>query len=408
MFSFWLFLLALTLIASAFVIVPLVRVTRSNRPTLTQSHLTLYHERLQTLRHQLSEGEITQSVFEHSQLELQKTLLEEVPQHNSIPFDNRPSRILAFILLITLPLIAGGWYWQGGNSQGVTQWRAAQQQDALVKAEIAKLGSAEQIALALRARLQQDPQSAKGWYLLGSLYLDLQHYPQAIEALERANQLQPNDATILVKYAAALFFAHHTLDTQAHLLLDRALQIKPHDVNALNLLAAGAYQAGDYATAIRYWEQLLSQFSANSEDGKALLAMIAQAQKKLQQHPAQPLKLSVHISLAANARTAVAATDTVFIYAKAESGPPMPLAVVRKQVKDLPCTVTLDQSQAMMSNFSLQDAKKVRIFARISKSGQALPQPGDWQGVSKVIETQHPPAKINVQIGQQFSPLPER
>ncbi|MGB6976955.1 MAG: c-type cytochrome biogenesis protein CcmI [Gammaproteobacteria bacterium] len=403
MIDFWIIIFAMTLVALAFVIVPLLRVVRSNNPTTTQSHLVLYQERLQTLQQQVLQGEITQFTFEQSCLELQKILLQDVPQHDSIMPDNRSSRIMALILLITFPLIAGLWYWQSGDSRGVAQWRIVQQQAALVKAEIAQLGSPEQIAAALRTHLQQDPQSAKGWYLLGSLYIALQHYPQAVAALERANQLQPNDPAILVKYAEALFFSHNTLNTQAQSLLNRALQITPPNVNALNLLATGAYQAGNYATAIHYWEQLLQQFPADSSDGKALLAMIAEAQKNLQQHPAlNPVKLSVHVMLAANIRALVSPTDSVFIYAKAELGPPMPLAVVRKQVKDLPCTVILDQSQAMTSSLSLQDAKTIRIVARISKSGQALPQTGDWQGISNVIKTQHPPSKINVQIGQQI------
>jgi cytochrome c-type biogenesis protein CcmH len=162
-----------------------------------------------------------------------------------------------------------------------------------------------------------------------------------------------------------------------------------------------AYQAHDYATAIRYWEQLLQQISANSADGKMLLTLLADAQQKQQQHSTtKGIKLVVHVALANNIRATVGANDSVFIYAKAESGPPMPLAVVRKQVKDLPCTVTLDQSQAMMANFSLQNTEKVRIFARISKSGQPLPQSGDWQGMSAVIDTQHPPAQINILIRQ--------
>jgi cytochrome c-type biogenesis protein CcmH len=403
MVSFWIVIFVMTLVALAFVIVPLLRTPHSINPSFTQSHLALYHERLHTLQQQLLQGEITQFTYEQFQLELQKALLHDVPQHDSTIFDTRSSRVLALILLLALPLIAGWWYWQEGNSRSVAQWHLAQQQAALVKAEIAKLGSPEQIAAALRARLQQEPQSARGWYLLGNLEVGLQHYTQAVQALKRANELQPNDINIMVKYAEALFFVNQTLDAQARSLLERVLQIAPQNTNALNLFASGAYQAGDYATAIRYWEQLLPQFTTDSEDGKALLTMIAAAQKKLQQASAiNSIKLKVHVALAKIPMT-ISPTDHVFIYAKAETGPPMPLAVVRKHVKDLPCTVTLDQSQAMLTNFTLQDAKTVRVFARISKSGQALPQKGDWQGMSQVIKTQHPPAQIKVVIGQHVS-----
>jgi cytochrome c-type biogenesis protein CcmH len=78
--------------------------------------------------------------------------------------------------------------------------------------------------------------------------------------------------------------------------------------------------------------------------------------------------------------------DTVFIYAQAHSGPKMPLAIIRKQVKDLPLTVSLSDADAMMPAMKLSTFKAARLLARISNSGNAMPQPGDLIGTIEQVD----------------------
>jgi cytochrome c-type biogenesis protein CcmH len=77
--------------------------------------------------------------------------------------------------------------------------------------------------------------------------------------------------------------------------------------------------------------------------------------------------------------------DTVFIFARAAEGPPMPLAVLRKRVRDLPAKFSLDDSMAMAPGMNLSAFPRVVVGARISKSGNAMPQPGDLQGFSDAV-----------------------
>ena len=98
--------------------------------------------------------------------------------------------------------------------------------------------------------------------------------------------------------------------------------------------------------------------------------------------------LTVNVALAPELAAAAAAEDTVFIFARATEGPRMPLAIVRKQVKDLPVTVTLDDSQAMTPAMKLSNFEQVLVGARISKSGNAMPQSGDLQGSMSPVATQ--------------------
>jgi len=90
------------------------------------------------------------------------------------------------------------------------------------------------------------------------------------------------------------------------------------------------------------------------------------------------MKVSVRLSPALRAKAAPG--DTLYVFARAPQGPAMPLAIVRKQVKDLPLTVTLDDSMAMTPNFRISNFPEVIIGARISRTGDAIARPGDLEG----------------------------
>jgi cytochrome c-type biogenesis protein CcmH len=92
------------------------------------------------------------------------------------------------------------------------------------------------------------------------------------------------------------------------------------------------------------------------------------------------------VSLAPALAAKVAPTDTVYIFARAAEGPKMPLAIIRKQVKDLPIPFSLDDSMAMAPNFALSNFPSIVIGARISKSGSAAPQSGDLEGLSPAVK----------------------
>ena len=97
--------------------------------------------------------------------------------------------------------------------------------------------------------------------------------------------------------------------------------------------------------------------------------------------------LKVTVSLSPAVAKQAAPNDVVFIFARAVHGPRMPLAIVRKQVKDLPTTVVLDDSQAMNPQMSLSSVPEVIVVARVSKSGMATAQAGDMEGVSEPVKS---------------------
>jgi len=197
-----------------------------------------------------------------------------------------PLLILRFLLtalglLIFLPLFALSFYWLWGAAPQIEAWAAQQQQIVHAQELMAQFKSPKEVIEALKTRLKADPQSAKGWYLLGKLYLDQQNYAEASQAFARANELHPNKPEVMVALAQTLFFENNRLlDPKSTALLNEVLTLDPKNKDALNLLAIGAYNAGDYPTATRYWQELLPLLTEGSEEQNLVIEMLSQVKKK--------------------------------------------------------------------------------------------------------------------------------
>jgi cytochrome c-type biogenesis protein CcmH len=111
--------------------------------------------------------------------------------------------------------------------------------------------------------------------------------------------------------------------------------------------------------------------------------------------------LTVEVQLAAEVVDKVRPTDAVFIFARALSGPPMPLAVKRITVADLPATVNLSDADAMTPQLRLSNFEQVRLFARVSRDGNATR--GEWQGSSEPLAPDDADA-VKLTIDQPVAP----
>jgi cytochrome c-type biogenesis protein CcmH len=258
--------------------------------------------------------------------------------------------------------------------------------------------------------MQQQPDDLKGWVMLARSYTILKRYGDAEVAYANVLRLGGGEnADLLCDYADAMVMANSGRFTgQAGALLTRALELEPDNIKGLWLAGHWKNQSGDYAEAISYWQQAAVKLPPGSEDAAVIAGQISKVQAQLGiDAPAVPAvaaatapamtaasgtttgaTLSVQVTLSPELAATASAEDTVFIFARATQGPRMPLAIVRKQVKDLPVTVTLDDSQAMMPAMKLSNFEQVDIGARISKSGNAMPESGDLQGIVSPVATQ--------------------
>lgn len=183
-------------------------------------------------------------------------------------------------LFFFIPVLSGMLYYSWGNYTRAQQASLVQQRMAEMSDDAKGKSSREKLILEFEAHLKDQPKSAKGWYLLGKLYLHDQRVEEAVKALEASYKLNSDEADTAIALAQALFIQQdNSLNAQAHALLEKVLKKAPNSPVALTLLGTDAYNKHQYNLAVSYFEKLLPYYSPDSEDGAKLLELIAQAQK---------------------------------------------------------------------------------------------------------------------------------
>lgn len=319
----------------------------------------------------------------------------------------------AFIVLVGL----GGYAMTGSWSH----WRSAPPAAEPPGGHAMGRQQFEALVAKLEERLAAKPDDPEGFAMLGRSKMALGQLEPALAAYRKSLSLRPQDPHTMADYADALAArADGRIDGEALAVVERVLAIDPDHLKALALAGTAAFQRDDFATAARHWERAAR--TGPPEHVLVKMAREAAAEARERVASAAPAPASGAASAAASgpgagAVAAAAATkaaptgaagagpalagvvqldpalaaqagpeETVFVLARAadDAGRPtgMPLAILRRQVKDLPLTFTLDDTMAMSPAARLSQATKVVVTARISRSGQAAPQPGDLEGTT--------------------------
>lgn len=314
----------------------------------------------------------------------------------------RPRGVFAVTLLIALvlPLGTGALYLLVGTPAALNG----------VTAAAAAPISMQQALTELRAHLQQQPDDLQGWMLLAQTSSMLRQPGEARDAFDQVLKLAPNNAEAMVGWAEndSMTRSDHRIEGRALELLKRAVQLHPDSQRGLWLLGIGNFQRGEYREAAATWRLLQPQLEPGSNVAKAVAEQIAVADARAGGAPAaasssaataapQGATLQVQVALAPALKNKLAPGDTLFVYARAENGPPMPLAVAKLDPAQLPITVTLTDAMAMTPAFKLSSVERVFVGARISHSGQPVAQPGDLEGDAGVVAVDRKtPVKISV------------
>jgi cytochrome c-type biogenesis protein CcmH len=295
--------------------------------------------------------------------------------------------VLALVVAFVVPLGTAGIYWLVGTPVTL----------AGVEKQVDPMQNIEQAIGELKARLAKQPGDAQGWVLLGQTYGMLKRPAEARDAYDGALKVEAANAVAMVGWAEADSLARpdHRIEGRGRDLLQRAVATDPQNQRALWLLGISDFQQEKYADAATTWRKLQPMLDPNSSVAGAVAEQIALADARAGGAAASPAKptatnqgpvLNVQVNLAPALKNKVARGDTLFVFARAENGPPMPLAVARMNADALPASVALTDGMGMTPQFKLSSASRVYVAARISKSGQAIAQPGDLEGDAGVLD----------------------
>lgn len=399
--TMFLFVAALmTTAALAFVLPPLLRKEKmadadAGRDRL---NLTVLRDQLRELDADLSAGLIDKPAYEAARRELERRVAEDVRPdagQDILRSSARDSRWPVAVLGLGVPAIAAALYFMLGTPGAFDPAKA----DAADGAHAVTQEQVEAMVSRLAARLQGKPDDAEGWHMLARSYAALGRYDDSVKAYAHLTSRVPPNGDLLADYADTLAMAlGKTLQGEPEKIVERALQADPNHLKALSLYGSAAFERRDYAGAIARWEKILALVPADSDIARSIQGSIGEARQKA------GLAASAPVSTAASAASATSAArlqgsvdidpalrahadpnDTVFIFARAADGPRFPLAIVRKQVKDLPASFTLDDSMSMVPDTKLSSFARVVVSARISKSGSATPAAGDLEGLTGAV-----------------------
>ena len=380
---FLLIVSVLILIAFLLILPPLWRKQTVQEADLDQRNLTIAQHRLAELKENRLSGGLSQEQYEEQLADLEQALSDDLEIKSHVTAAQSQGRWVIYVLALGIPLLAGSLYFTLGNYQAISH-----SAEMSVDPEALKLAEINKMVGGLAEKMKANPDDAKGWLMLGRSYKALDQFPKAVDAFANAYRLLGDQAEVMLLYADAIAYANDkNLAGKPTELVFKALALEPDNMNALWLGGMAKAQQGDPATAIKLWKKLETLLPPNSESLQEIQDLLAKIESTdaINRVSTQPtdvaaVALEVQVSLAPELQKSTSPGDTVFVYAQALSGPKMPLAIVRKQVSDLPLSVSLNDTMAMMPTMKLSNFSQVKLLARISKSGNAMSQSGDLIG----------------------------
>lgn len=396
--TFWIIATALIVLALAFVIWPLFshRADKRQQTDLRNQNLMAYRSRMAELENEYQAGILDQENYQQLKEELAGTMLDDVPDADKAVTrpamagrGRRSSLVIAFVCLLLVPAAAIFLYQQWGAMDDLKQYLAMQEMTASDGDRVEQM---TRLTAQLRERLEAKPENTEGWAMLGRSYMRLEQFEDAAWAFERlAEQVEDDDreeATAWGLSAQALFFrSQGALDPDVTRAIEKARALNPDEVNALGLLGISSFSQENYEEAIRYWERIVEAAPDHPQLG-SIRQGINEAYERLGREAPPTAEeavsgpgVTVRIELSEAFAGEIPDDTTLFVFAReAGSQGSAPLAVARLSAGDLPAEVRLDDGNAMSPDNRLSGASEVLLVARLSRSGNAMPQAGDWQG----------------------------
>lgn len=428
MTAFWVISGIFIVTALLFIIPTLLRNKNTQLKNLEHDaiNITVYRDQLAELDKDLENDILSQEQYSKSKQELQQRMLQDVTKHEEIVLQKNKkihNVVLSVMIVLMFPLGAVFLYLNIGDTRGLLPQEQLASATQMNRGNSGDDLSGHDFSAALEAliaRLSNNPEDIEGWIMLGRTYTAMERYTEASNTYAKLVELIPNNPQILSDYARVLGLRNQgTLAGKPTELLYEALRIDPEYPPALALAGHAEFEQEKYNEASAHWEKLLATIPSDSPLAKSVKDSIAEAKllassgkgNASDQHiaaneavvekkdiqpvnntsatePIKTIALSVsgQVNIQPELVSKLMPSDTLFIYARASTGPKMPLAILRLKASDLPATFTLTDDMAMMPTMKMSSFPEIVIEARISKSGQAVPSSGDLQGFSKPVK----------------------
>ncbi len=394
MIQFGIFVALFIAIALCFLLIPLWMKPKIVSSDDSEINIELAQKKLRVLEVDLENDVITQAQYELLKNELMLNLHRDLKQFNTLIADEKKGRWLAIPLGIFIPLLALAIYSIKGDLRAFNA-------DIATQIQMKKNPTAadiEAMVEKLAQKMKTNPSDFEGWIMLARSYKTMKRYPEAVDAWQKVRELKGEEPDVLVQLADVIAMKNGgSLLGEPVELVAKALDIDANNDMGLWLYGLANAENGKFNEAIGFWKKLQTHYTPEDEDFKEVQKLIDQAHEALGQkveaipesksetkvvNSGKSLRISVVLDdkLKATANP----DDTVFIYAQPAQGGRMPLAVVKKQVKDLPLEVTLDDSMAMMPAMTISSVENIQVSARISHSGNAIAQSGEPIGKKQI------------------------
>lgn len=387
MILFWSIAITILIVTLAVILPNLTGIKWSRRND--KQNLATARESLNDLLARLEQGDIDKTFYEQKCSEIGVSLINGISNSRN---DKTTSTSANWFAVLSTMVFGGcgiALYLLLGSPEMLNDIRS----DQTISTQ-QKSGSVGDLITGLAERLASEPNDPEGWIMLGRSNFVLERYREARDAYAQAHVLIGDDVNLLADFAeASALSAGNRLEGEPEALIDRALNKDPTHQKALWLAGFADLQRGANVAAVEHWKILLELLPPESEQTRVIDDMIRQAQhsvasktlidskKSADDDPSQPAFL-VTVKLAPKLASQINGTETVFIYAKATSGPPMPLAIHRTTAAALPLEIRLDDTMSMLPDVKISNFAEVVLGARVSNSGLATPQSGDLRGYS--------------------------
>jgi cytochrome c-type biogenesis protein CcmH len=398
MVEHWLPLALLAVLAMAFVLVPL-RVLRKGESARElhireEKNRELFAQREQELQQEARDGTIAAEDYQRLLAELQRSFMADM-QALQVASATSPRRVIALnwlapVLALLIPVVAGTIYYMKGSEPDLGLPALLEQVRGAQDPESQKV-AVEQLEKTLVQRLARRPKDTQNAYMLGTLYMGMERLDDAAGVFRTMlARMKPDaDRAFILGQLARVMYEKEMkkITPEITRVMDEATALNPNQRFVMRIQAEDAAEKGDFVAVLKYLRRELGDLPPGGEEAQQIRQGIAKLESMLpddQKAAAQGPKLTVVIDVAPELKAKMKADMRLFVYAKNPAMKP-PIVAQPLEQFEFPLTVTLDNSMSMVG-MTLESAPQLLVGARLSKSGTAIAQSGDFEVESAPFE----------------------